>query len=291
MGQIRIILLRHKYPNLDIRMLWHMTLQFTVAVSVSGRLDPHPNAPDLFSIHNGCAVSVYSRHPNELRLKHTCGACDKYQPMSATSVSSTHPSLCLVGTLPSSQSLDWIECTLWRASWFKFCRNSQSFDWNECECIDSGFQTKFPEFLLKTSMSASSSGETGLLKSVESISNIIYGPLLVISPALFPEQISHIGALGRCWAPIKTFWADVARQEIAPSTPQTSTQGQKQVHRVPNKYTGSQTAMQGHNVRLFQLEREICWYGSWCGWYEDSLTQLRKCCADRQWPLVCFAEF
>ena len=152
-------------------------------------------------------------------------------------------------------------------------------------------------------MSASSSGETGLLKSVESISNIIYGPLLVISPALFPEQISHIGALGRCWAPIKTFWADllvpdVARQEIAPSTPQTSTQGPKQVHRVPNKYTGfqtgtqghkqvhrvinrytesqtstqshkqvhmvtnsyagSQTATQGHNVRLFQLEREIC---------------------------------
>ena len=147
-------------------------------------------------------------------------------------------------------------------------------------------------------MSASSSGETGLLKSVESISNIIYGPLLVISPALFPEQISHIGALGRCWAPIKTFWADVARQEIAPSTPQTSTQGPKQVHRVPNKYTGfqtgtqghkqvhrvinrytesqtgtqghkqvhrvtnkytrSQTGTQGHNVRLFQLEREIC---------------------------------
>ena len=95
-------------------------------------------------------------------------------------------------------------------------------------------------------MSARSSGETGLLKSVESISNIILGPLLVSSPALFPEQISHIGALGRCWAPIKTFWADVARQEIAPSTPQTSTQGPKQVHRFPNKYTGFQTGTQGH---------------------------------------------
>ena len=93
-------------------------------------------------------------------------------------------------------------------------------------------------------MSGSSPGETGLLKSVESISNIIYGPLLVSSPALFPEQISHIGALGRCWAPIKTFWADVARQEIAPSTPQTSTQGQKQVYRVKNRYTGSQTGTQ-----------------------------------------------
>ena len=97
-------------------MLWHLTLQFTVSVSgqpaptwmhwIPTQQAPNAPAPDFFSIHSGCAVSVYSQHPHGHRPKYTCGACDKYQPMSATSLSRTHPSLCLVGTLPGSQSLD-----------------------------------------------------------------------------------------------------------------------------------------------------------------------------------------
>ena len=88
-------------------------------------------------------------------------------------------------------------------------------------------------------------------------------------PALFPGQISHIGALSRFWARIKTFWADLL---VAPMLRDRKLPHLrlKQVHRVTMS-------------DFFSLKEN---FAEKTPDEDSSLTQQWKCCADRQWPLV-----
>ena len=87
-------------------------------------------------------------------------------------------------------------------------------------------------------------------------------------PSLFPDQISHIGALSRFWAPIKTFWADLLAAPMLRDRKLPHLR-LKQVHRVTMS-------------DFFSLKENFAETPD-----EDSaLTQQWKCCADRQWPLV-----